>query len=513
MQRSPATEQNHARATGWWQEAALARRAAVAAIVFGILLACYAFIQFGTPHLADNDGYYHMRMAALMRSEGLRVEFPWLPLTILKPGAFYDHHMLFHAYLALFVGDGTPEQIIAGAKLASVLMPALAGLAIWWLLAAQGVPGAALWAIGICAISDAFLYRMSMPRAQSASLLVLVLGLHWLLQRRYILLLPLGFGYVWLYNAFPLLILLASIAVIATFATERRLEWRALAYPLAGIALGIVLNPYFPQNIVFIVEHLAPKFGQPMTSVGSEWYPYSTWELAQNTGGALLLWLLGALALGWQRRRIDRATLTALLLSMVFGLMLFRARRFVEYFPPFALIFAALSCGALLRDVQWSRAGGRWAALLVAGTLVAPLGSSLSAARQAMAQSEPASTYRAAAEWLSAHSPPGSMVFQTDWDDFPRLFFYNQHNNYIIGLDPTFMQRDDAARYDEWVALTQGRGEHFAKAIQNDFVATYILSDHQHRDFLRRAAQDPQIKEVYRDKDAVIFAIQQVPEK
>jgi hypothetical protein len=38
---------------------------------------------------------------------------------------------------------------------------------------------------------------------------VLALGLHWLLQRRYALLVPLGFLYVWLYNAFPLLLLLA----------------------------------------------------------------------------------------------------------------------------------------------------------------------------------------------------------------------------------------------------------------------------------------------------------------
>ena len=100
------------------------------------------------------------------------------------------------------------------------------------------------------------------------------------------------------------------------------------------------------------------------------------------------------------------------------------------------------------------------------------------------------------------------MVFQTDWDDFPRLFFYNQHNRYLVGLDPTFMQGANPALYDEWVALTQGRGENFAKAIQNDFGATYILSDHQHRDFLRRAAHDPQMREVYRDDDAVIFAIQ-----
>ena len=46
-------------------------------------------------------------------------------------------------------------------------------------------------------------------------LLVLILGLHWLLQRRYALLVPLGFLYVWLYNAFPLLLVVAGTYVIA----------------------------------------------------------------------------------------------------------------------------------------------------------------------------------------------------------------------------------------------------------------------------------------------------------
>ena len=67
---------------------------------------------------------------------------------------------------------------------------------MWWLLRGQGVRWAWLWALGLFAASDAFLFRMSMPRAQSASLLVLALGLHWLLKRRYRLLLPLGFVYV-----------------------------------------------------------------------------------------------------------------------------------------------------------------------------------------------------------------------------------------------------------------------------------------------------------------------------
>jgi hypothetical protein len=478
-----------------------------AASLFALFAALFAFVQFGTPHLADNDGYYHIRMGQIIRSQGLRINFSWLPLTILRPDAFYDHHLLYHVYLALFVGDGQPERMVLGAKLASVLMPAFACLAIWWLLRAQRVPWAALWSLGLFAVSEAFLYRMSMPRAQSASLAVLALGLHWLLQRRYLPLMPLGFFYVWLYNAFPLVLLLASIYIVATLLTERQFAWRALAYPLVGVILGLAINPYFPANIAFIIQHLVPKVGQPATSVGSEWYPYSTWALVQNTGVALALWLLGILALGWREQHIDRPTLTALLLSIVFGLLLFKARRFVEYFPPFALIFTALSSAPLLRTWSTSRLYRRWATLLLIGALAAPLGGALGAARLTMAESRPAATYKAAAEWLGTHTPPGSLIFQTDWDDFPRLFFYNQTSRYTIGLDPTFMQRYDPALYQEWVAMTQGKVESLGEKIRTRFGAAYVLSDHQHIGFLREAARDPQMKEIYRDHDAVIFAI------
>src|SRR5512144_2494639 len=74
------------------------------AVLFTMFSALFAFVQFGTTALADNDGFYHLRMAALIRLYGLRVPFVWLPLTILNPQAFYDHHLLYHVYLSLFAG-------------------------------------------------------------------------------------------------------------------------------------------------------------------------------------------------------------------------------------------------------------------------------------------------------------------------------------------------------------------------------------------------------------------------
>lgn len=473
-----------------------------AASLFALFAVLFAFIQFGTSGLADNDGFYHIRMGALIRQSGLRVPFVWLPLTILNPSAFYDHHLLFHIYLSLFAG-GSDQALIVAAKFASIFMPAAAFVAIWWLLRGQRVHGASIWALGLFAVSQAFLYRLSMPRAQAASLLVLALGVHWLLQRRFVWLIPLGFAYVWLFDGFPILIVIGAVYAAAAFVTERRVEWQAIAFPSIGLALGLIVNPYFPQNVTFIVEHLAPKIGEYGANVGNEWYPYDTWVLIENSGFALAAFLLGALALGWRGQKIDRGTLTAFGLSVMFGLMLFKSRRFVEYFPAFALIFAAISLGqiAALSDRRLFPIG-------LSAILVVPLIITLTQARTAMAdQTQPPETYAAASYWLAKNTPPDSLVFQTDWDDFPRLFFYDTSNIYTVGLDPTYMQLYDADLYDTWVKITQGEIDRPSQIIRSRFGGQYVLTDLQHTAFLATAQADPDLKEVFRDRYAVIFAV------
>jgi hypothetical protein len=489
---------------------------ATAVMLLTIFVAGFAIVQYATPALPGNDGYYHMKMGYLIRTEGLTPDFPYLPYTILNETAYYDHHLLYHVFLALFATTDPALDgglaLTQGAKLASILMPSLAFLAIWWLLRGQKVPYAAVWAIGLFAVSEAFLYRMSMPRAQSLSLLLLVLGLHWLLQGKYKYLLPLGFVFVWAYNAFPLLIAVAGTYAIATFMLERRFAWQALVYPAIGIALGLIINPYFPQNIDFIVGHLLPKVGESSTPVGNEWSPYRTWTLVNNSGVAFLAALGGVLALGWREKRIDKATLTFLGLTVLFGYMLFESRRFIEYFPPFALIFFALSAAPILRE--WLGVLGEKRPYLLQLAPVAmllllayPLYVGLSDGRALVADSSPADRYADATIWLHDNAPDGTILFQTDWDDFTRLFFYNTNAVYTAGLDPTFMELQDEALFDRWVAITRGNVEQPGAAIRDEFGAAYVFSDLNHDDFMDGAADDPLLQEVYRDEYAVIYQV------
>src|SRR5690348_9184885 len=101
-----------------------------ALVLVTVCAALFAFVQYGTSALADNDAYYHVKMGQLIREQGLTPQFIWLPYTILRSDAFYDHHMLYHVYLSLFTGNGQEQTMIAGAKISSILMPSLMCVAI-----------------------------------------------------------------------------------------------------------------------------------------------------------------------------------------------------------------------------------------------------------------------------------------------------------------------------------------------------------------------------------------------
>ena len=498
------------------RQAALMRKQFLPIALFLLFLLGMALIQFVTPDMPDNDGFYHIKLAWLMRTQGLKPDFPYLPLSILNQNEFYDHHFLFHVALIPF----TFGDLRTGAKWAAVAFASLAFLAVWYLFQRQRVPFAWLWALALLGISDAFLFRMSITRAQSLSLGVLALAYAWLLEGKYKHLAVLGFIYVWMYDAFPLVIALAVLHFLAVALTERRIELRPLLFVSGGVILGMLINPYFPQNLIFSYHHMLPKLANATSvNVGNEWYPYDTKQLLENSLPALVAFASGILALGLTGRKMDVRTALALFVSLLFGLMLFQARRFVEYFPPFALIFAAFAWAPLF-EAKPSSAGSALSSqglmpllqtylpvLLLLLTIVFSISRSIPRAREAVDHSKSYGLYANASLWLEKNTPDGSRVFQTDWDDFPRLFYYNTHNTYLIGLDPTYLQLYDADLYKLWVDISQGDVADPSKIIASTFDSRYIHTDLNHRDFLNVAAKDPGLKEVYRDDQAVIFEV------
>jgi hypothetical protein len=118
-------------------------------------------------------------------------------------------------------------------------------------------------------------------------------------------------------------------------------------------------------------------------------------------------------------------------------------------------------------------------------------------------------TYEPAALWLAENTPPGSIVFHSDWDEFPMLFYYNNSNFYLVGLDPTFMYNYNKDLYWKWHNITLGSEvQNIYQIIKNDFNAEYVFVEASTHELLDRNLRNNFYFElVYQDEISKIYKV------
>lgn len=482
------------------------------AIAFALILSAMAWIEFAGPAILDNDGYYHIRWSKMLGKAAPSLpQFKALPLTTLNERDYVDHHYLFHLLLIPF----TYGDMRIGAKLAAAVFSSIGIAALFALLVAYRVPYRWLWLIPLVASSEPFLYRMSMTRAPSLSLVMLGAGAYLILKRKLWPLALLAFAFVWLYSLFPLILAFAIAHTIAVYLVERRIDVGAIVASASGIAVGLVINPYFPKNLALFWEHLLMKVTASYSvEVGVEWYPYDSWVILGSSAVAFVIYFIALVAFDFRARSRDIKPLFFLLISFMFLLMAFKSRRFIEYWPPFAVLFGAFTISPQVAslDFTWmartrDKAIAAMAAAAVTAVALLTMGMTLLEAHSDVKSESSPFAYKGASEWLAANTTPGSMVFNTDWDDFPMLFYYNPGNTYIVGLDPTYLYNRDQNLWKLYERITLGNEDDPAPIIRERFGAEYVFTDNYHTDFLEVASESGDFETVYKDSHATVLRV------
>ena len=502
-------------------------------------------LQYSTSAICcgDYDGYYHMKWARLLW-ENIKAKhfspptFSWLPLTTLNPHDYVDHHLLFHILLIPFTWF---RDMQTGGKIAAILFASIAVFSCYWLIVRYEIRYRLVWLLALLASSTPFLYRMNMTKAPPFAILFLVIGTYLLFERKYWPLLPLALVFTWTYDMFVLLGVAVAIWTIVIGWTEGRFEWRPLAFGAAGCAVGLVVNPYFPHNLYLFWEHARVKITPEdfTTKVGSEWYPYDTREFLVNCFIALVAMVVGYITFETSDRKRSQKPLYFLILSTTLLIMNMRWKRFAEYFPPFAVIFAAFTLEQywrgravfthlpeeVLEDLQpfldrqapaaiarerkheetWRIIKVGLCALALAGVFFA----NVYRTSRDVAESDPHDYYARGAAWMRTNIPPGEMVFNTDWDDFPRLFYFDPSHRYVSGLDPTYLHDRNAELSDLYVRITTGEQEDFGPLIRERFGARWVFSDDmdEHVSFKDNALKSGWFDQVYKDNDCFILRL------
>lgn len=510
------------------------------AIAIGII---FWQLQFSTSAICcgDFDGYYHVKWArelwASMKSHSFPPAFPWLPLTTLNSKGYVDHHLLFHIIQIPFTAFSDPRL---GAKIASALFGGLAVLSCYWLVLRYRIRYPLVWLIALLACSAPFLFRMNMAKAPPLAVIYLVIAIYLFFQRKYWPLLPLALIFTWTYDLFVLLIMATVFWVIAVAINEKSFEWRPLVLVLAGCAAGLVINPYFPHNFQLLLEHAQIKLTPSDfdTKVGSEWYPYDSWEFLGNSAVACIAMFVGYIAFEPSERRRAQYPIFFLLFSTALMIMNARWKRIAEYWPPFAVLFAAFSLQPWLigfrsyltrlpaevleelkpfldretvvlpeKESSWRDWVRNSAVALVALVLSSFLFFNLRSTIKEIGESESHDYYRAGAEWLRTNVPPGQLIFNTDWDDFPRLFYYDSSHYYVSGLDPSYLFDKNPSLSALYDRITLGKEEDPGPLIRDRFGARYVFSDNTHHDFFEHARLSGWFDIVYEDDQCTIMHI------
>ncbi len=501
-------------------------------LIFGLIAAAMVlgYLQFRTEAICcgDWDGYYHIRWSALLweslSSGGGLPVFNWLPLTVLNPTHYNDHHFLFHLAQIPFLWFFEP---VMAAKVAAVVFGTLAVFSVYWLLYRYDIDYLLVWFGAILTCANMFYYRMNMAKAPPLTIIFTVAGIYFLFERKYVWLLPLMFAFVWTYSLFPLLWIAAIIWTIIIAWNERRFEWRPIAYTTAGMVAGNIINPYFPANLYLFWEHAYTKIkvgSDFAVAVGGEWYPYTGMELLTHFPVAMLAMLLGYIFFMPRGGKLpEKATFFLMFVSILLAAQ-FRSKRFAEYFPPFAVLFFAFSLQAFRKahtvelpedfkrdiepflDVDKPKAGrdtwgivreaSAWTIGIVLGIYFLfnmigfhKFGIEQEGLAETIRGNEVNDRYRRSMEWATGvdangkeNIPAGERIFNANWDDFPKLFFFNQKHQYVYGLDPNYLYSENPDLYKLLLDITSGKTDDAGPLIREKFGANYVFTDGKEND-------------------------------
>lgn len=482
------------------------RRILPTLLIFVAILAMLIVIEARSA-FPDPDSFYHAKIALIITEQGFIDTLPWLHYTPLAE-EYVDFHLGYHLLLVPFVTVFDP---LTGMKVSAVVFGTVAFYALYRFLRSMRVPHPQ-YVLALSVLSFSFFHRMSLPRAPALSVAILLWCAHALIHRKRWMITLSAAVYVWFYYGWPLLLPLLLAVLVADFFVSRleeqdrslgatlagvwRRERQSIGHLLLGIAIGLVVNPYFPQNVVATardVVKLAVVNYHHLIPVGREWYPMSPegffvsspFLVASFALGCALLLSVAATQTKPPSREQMFPFFVVLLLAGGFFVLTLKSNRFVEYAVPFLTLATgglAQFCWPFMRQHlfndhrHWfSWRPGRW--LIGATCVLAAI--SFTYAQVQNSIPNPAFFTRAAyqpiADWLIANVPEGELVFHNGWDFSLILMYLDDRHRYLVGLDPTYMYTEYYDDFVIWSDLVSGTEMQVEKVITHFGAQTVVI--------------------------------------
>lgn len=509
-------------------------------LLFLFLAIYYSFIQWNN-YIGDPDGFYHAKMAVFLREGTLLRKLPWMQYGSISQH-FTDHQLLYHLFLVPFTYIKDP---LIGVKVSAVVFSSLMGLSFYWLFKKLKIVWPWLWVFLLISLAD-LNFRISLIKVNSWSLIFICLLIYGLYHRKSWLTFAVSFFFVWLYGGWPIAILIGSIfwlaskvydhvhhkkikllrkKLVITWEEKNKFiaEPKILLFLLGGLVSGVVLNPYFPYNIKFYYEQFfligVINYGY-LFPVGAEWYSSSPTQIIFSNFYFFTLAIIAFVILFFNHKKISHFSWFSGLLTVLFFFLTIKSRRFIEYYLPFLLFFTASAWTDVIKRVgfktiskylkslvSWQKIHLSLCLAIFCIILLPNIYKKILETK--IPDKTPIDQYKNVSLWLKNNTNPKSIVLNTNWSEWPMLFYYNDQNYYAIGLDFSFMYFFDPALQAKYLDLTTGKlEENLSREIAENFKAEYILLEkNTHTKLNENLKKDLGVLLVYEDKNFIVYQI------
>ncbi len=458
-----------------------------------------AVFQFSSPNIADPDGFYHLKHALIYKDGGIFIkDFPWVQyssISVLKSDLWYGFHIL----LIPFSGFDSA----AGIKIAGIFLATLSLLLLWYAFKRSGLKWPFLWTFFVFVSAPNIMTRFMMLRPHLLTMAISALifsfsmsGSAWIILLLFAILSWTHISLSWVG------ILIFGIVFLLKAGMEREWMWKKAGAMILGLIIGWLArpNPIGVLKLAYIqvVKLMQAKQGDATLLFGTELFPLKMETLFSNFLGFTIVWIFGILLTFFLYKSIRKEDgskkifiISSAILSLIFFAMtMLTARRAHDFWIIFGVMLSAFVFTELSKAYKSESAKMAYGIVLGIALIFISIYTPYRTLATLKERGTPPEAFKKSSEWIKENSNPGDVVFNMHWSDFPMLFFWNDKNYYIGGMDPIFQYAFSESLYwkfhyisaDEVTKKTCGAPACTAEMLEdthavlkNDFKAKYII--------------------------------------
>lgn len=440
----------------------------------------FFFSIFFSVHLLKNgfwsidDPYYHAKHSYLMaQTHNLSLVEPWMQFNFLNyapTDPWWGYHVIMAGLIQVF-------GIFLGAKIFTAILAGLAMLVFYWLLNEFNAKKPFILTVLFFSSSSFFEYRLFLERPFLLALIILPLAFWLLIKKKNFLLFLLSTLFALLYNLAPLIILLSVfyIAVESIISKKKLSDIRTLKQlslflkpflsSFFGVLLGILLHPQSLNYLNVIYIHFGKviflRLAGVNLGIGNEVQIGDFFSFVSNNIIIFCAFIVSiAIFLSFKKIRNDLINLFLFLISGFWFLVALLVPRGGDFWVPFSWLFVVYTFMSFRRTEEYrmindsirSKIDLRILKPIIISVLAVLILNNFVQIMDYVYKTNDSEDiyYRQANEWLKNNTEKNSVIFYNNWSYWPRMFFFNDHNRYIAGMDPTFLYEYDKNLFWLW---------------------------------------------------------------